>query len=261
MTHEEYLRLDGISATAIKAGAKSMLHMRHAIQRGRKPTMAMTTGTLTHAAILDPTALLRLAAVWDGGARRGNDYTLFVADNPGKIIVKPEELETVKGMMDAVRANPVAAKLLDGCECETTVTWTGAKYGQAKCRPDAYKRGTLIDLKTVANIDRRAVERQGLNLGYDIQMGWYGHGIAQVHGDDVAGSTWLLYVESSPPFDVYPLKCGFDVIERGEKTAVRIAEQYRACEQAGVFPGVATGHDVWSLPDWALQESLEGFDE
>jgi len=262
MTHSDYLNLPGINATSIKQGAVSMLHMRHAMTEPSKPaTAAMTMGTLTHSAVLEPTSLLTLAAVWDGGAKRGGAYTGFCAAHPGKIIVTPDELANAKGMMDAVRSNKTARDLLDGCQFETTIQWARDGYGTAKCRPDAIKPGCLIDLKTIRSIERRAVERQALSLGHDIQMGWYGLGVSESVHDDVAGNSWLIYVESSPPYDVLPMLCGHDVIERGLRKAVQIATQYRECEATGIFPGVATERDVWSLPDWALGESLEGFDE
>lgn len=262
MTFREYQAAPGLNASALKVGAKSMLHMSHAILHGQDSTPAMSLGTLTHAAVLDPTALLTLAAVWEGGDRRGGAYKDFCEANPGRIIVKPDELADVHGMMAAVRANRKAAELLEGCRFEYSIFWDGgAGIGAAKCRPDAVKPGTLVDLKTVSNIDRRAVERQGLSLGYDIQMGWYGMGCAAAGFGDVVPSTWLLYVESQPPYDVWPVRCGFDVIERGVKRAVQIATRYRECEAAGVWPGVAGADDVWTLPAWAQDEQLEGFDQ
>jgi hypothetical protein len=260
MTHAEYLSLPGINATAIKSGAVSMLHMRQAMTTQREPSSAMAFGTLVHAAVLQPTELLRVAAVWTGEAKRGKEWAQFKADNYGAIIVTPDELQALEHITGAVRANAKARSILDGCEYERTIQWQTERYGAAKARFDAVKPGAAVDVKTVSNISRRAVDWQAMALGYDLQVGWYVEGAAQGGFGDIAPEFWLLYIETVPPYDVWPRRVGFDVIERGQRRAVDIATRYRECERAGAWPGVATDDDVWSLPVWA-QDELTGFDE
>ena len=49
---------------------------------------------------------------------------------------------------------------------------------------------------------------------------------------------WIIYVETCAPYDCAAYKVGPDVIEYGQREAVRIATEYRAACKAETWPGV-----------------------
>jgi hypothetical protein len=253
-----YFDLPGISATAIKAGATSMLHMRYAsMQPSKPPTPAMQLGTIVHAAVLEPVKLPAMIAIWDG-PKTGKGWKEYKAENADSIITTTEEMDKVGRMAASVRRNAQCAELIAGCDCEQVLQWEDAAYGPARAKADAIKAGVVIDVKTSRTIDQRSFERQALALGYDLQVGWYLEG-AEKCGYGSNGDFWLIVVESSPPFDVMPLRCGYDVIMRGQERAIDIATRYYQCCLRGEWPGVCGEQSdrVWSLPQWALEESDE----
>lgn len=256
---ESYFEIDAINATSLKHGALSMLHMRHAMTTKTAPTAAMQLGTLIHAAILEPLKLASISIVWDGGDRRGKAWLEFAEAHKDKIILKPNEMEHAAAILSAVRRCQQAQDLLSGCEFERVLEWEG-KYGKAKGRLDAIKRNRIVDVKTVANINPRAIQSQAFRLGYDIQIGWYAEGAEKCGFGTMMDDCWLLYVETKPPYDVLPMRIDSMVIQSGQSKAIKIAERYRACEASGVFPGVAEFAPTLTVPIWEADD-LSGFDE
>jgi hypothetical protein len=242
----EYLDLPGISATAIKAGATSMRHMRLAVLSRQEPTQAMQWGSLVHLAVLEPARLATDVAVWTGGRKFGGQWMEFLELAGERLIVTEAELDKLTEISGAVRRHSEAAKLLSGCEYERTVQWTGEGYGPAKARLDALGTDRVVDVKTTARI--ASAERTAWNLGYHLQLGWYLEGAATVHPGCKDG--YLIFVEAGQPFDVLCLKAGYDVLEKGQVEARRIATEYRRCEEANDWPGIEAGVRTWSLPAW-----------
>ena len=78
MPFAEYLSIPAISATAIKQGARSILHMKHVMDGVDKTaTKAMSFGTLAHTAVLERDKL-KDVPVWTGGRRQGKALMLSV---------------------------------------------------------------------------------------------------------------------------------------------------------------------------------------
>jgi hypothetical protein len=61
---------------------------------------------------------------------------------------------------------------------------------------------------------------------------------------------WLIVAETCEPYDVAAWRVPAIAIDGGLETAVRIATEYRACERAGVFPGVQSDDVELPLPPW-----------
>ena len=262
MTNGEYLDMPGISATAIKAGAVSMAHMHIAATRRTASTPAMEWGTLVHMAVLEPGRLGSDVAVWDGGRRAGKEYAARVAANSGRHVVKPGQLEELNDISAAVRNHADASRLLAGCKYERVLGWREGG-SVAKARLDGIGTGSgaklssrigrVIDIKTIANIDQAA--RQCFRYNYHLQMGWYTHGAEFLYGKTY--EAYLIFVESHAPHCVACYRLGYDVLEYGQREAVRIATEYAACQRTGVYTGLPGGVRVLDLPPWIGEEAAE----
>ncbi|MBU2048816.1 MAG: PD-(D/E)XK nuclease-like domain-containing protein [Gammaproteobacteria bacterium] len=257
--HSDYDALPGITATAIKAGATSMAHMRLAVTGARpEPTDAMLRGSLLHLAILEPGRLATDVAAYEG-RRAGLAWEGWRDAHAGQLLVRPGDLDTATAVAAAVRRHPDASRLLAGCAYEHVQQWTGDGYGQAKARLDAYAAGRVVDLKTTGRLG--AVDRALIRDGYHLQLGWYCHGAAALTG--ALHDAFIVWAETVPPHDVLVTQLGYDLLEYGEREAVRLATEYRACERAGVWPGRdgGAGVRVVGLPPWLGDVELQGADD
>jgi len=246
-----------IRATAIKAGALSMLHMRHALTVGRKDTPALRWGRLVHLAVLQPLELLRLPK-WEGYegkdgeqtyAHRGAAWTEFCAEVGDREYIGGDEVEPLERI--TVAAARALAHLPRIAETEVRIDWTDPLYGRAVARIDAIlDGGGWLELKTTGNIKRRAFMSQCESLGYPLQLGWYAHGLAS-RGHAV-GQCWMLALESDMPHAIGVFSVPQSVLSDGYEAARQIALAYRACEAVDSFPGpYDDGAGDYERPAWA----------
>jgi hypothetical protein len=275
MPFAEYRAIPAINASSIKAGAKSMRHMRYAMEHPTgDPTASMRWGKIVHLAILEPDTIGRTLQIWNGRPlksgpnkgeitmdRKGPEWQAFVESCGGsdEWIVTPDEMGALMEMSAAVHGDREAHRLIEQTVHEQTVTWTGEMYGAAKGRLDGYDErgdGLVLDLKTTAQIEPRRFAGQFATLGYDMQIGWYCEGTGAKRASVIA-------LESKPPYDVVVWRIPDAVIKSGREKAIEIARAYRCCEAANSWPGVAGGEVInMEMPAWACAETeLMGFDE
>lgn len=256
MAITDYRNNPSISATAIKAGARSMKHMRHAMTEHREPTAAMAWGTLVHAAIFLPDPF----RVWPD-RKAGKTWDAFEGDAlaAGKLVVKPHELDKLQAVRESIAANQEAQDALHaGRTHEEPVFWSDPVAGQSKALPDAYGFGVLVDLKTAAKIDERTFSAASWAMGYHLQMAWYRRGL-RLTGKPV-DRVGIVAVESAAPFDVCLYWFDPALLEFAEKECLRICAEYRRAEAANVFPG-AHPHPRTLLQPAYADEQVQGVPE
>lgn len=259
MTPEEYRAVPAINATAIKAGAKSMLHMHHALTTGKDPTPAMRWGTLLHGQLLQPYA--KPVVVYDG-VRRGAAWDAFKASHDGAEILSVSEhaklvaeQADVRNAVQMIRTHPEAFATLDGCQHEHAITWEEPGIGLCKALVDAWKPGTLVEVKTARTIDERGFWSASWSMGYHLQLAWYMRGL-RANGHKVERAV-VIAQESSAPFDVAVYDADPALLAFGEKECLRIAREYRMAEQRRHFPGAHPVRRQLLPPAWA-DEQLHG---
>ena len=113
---------------------------------------AFDIGTAAHSLILedDESQLVIVEANdWKTKAAQAEKAN---ARAEGKIALLSKELAQVKAMRDSVMDHPLARNAFTNHRAEESVFWDEA--GQMfKCRPDAWKDGLVVDLKTSADAD------------------------------------------------------------------------------------------------------------
>jgi hypothetical protein len=171
-------------------------------------------------------------------------------------ILKPAEKEHVDSIAQSVLANRDAQFFLTAStERELSVSWDDpAHYGRAKARVDAYGGGVLVDLKTTSKIEPRQFASQVVQLGIDLQLGWYRQGLTA--NNCVVNRVVIIAVEQAAPHDVVVYEVPAHILDKGYDAASEIATRYRCCEACGSFPGVADGVQVLELPEWAKGEAV-----
>jgi hypothetical protein len=244
-----------LRATWIKAGRLSMAHMRLAVTTERADTDAMRWGRLVHMAILEPAKFAALP-VWRGGRRAGKDWQAFedeVAAGTGEYITE----ENSADLLAISGSARIALATLPAVEAtEVQIDWTDALYGKATARIDALTSvGSMIEIKTCAKIDERLFRSQAWSLGYNLQLGWYHHGLLE-NGKD--GQRYVLAIESKPPYCTAVYTVPVKVLNDGYEEAAEIARRYRICESTGRFAGPYDG-TVMKLepPDWTMGDDVD----
>lgn len=265
MQELDYRNQPGITASAIKHGRKSMLHMRHYLTAPQKEqSAAMIVGSLVHMAVLEPARYSSQVVCYDG-RKAGKEWEAFLAAHVAADILKPHEKEHIDAIASAVSANRDAAFALNLATIrEMSVSWDEpASYGRAKARVDAYGIGTLVDLKTTSKIEPRRFASQVCELGVDLQLGWYAHGLRA--NTCPVDKVLIIAVEQSAPHDVVVYEVPDGILKHGYEKACEIATRYRCCEACGSFPGVADGVQILELPEWATNSEavidMEGVEE
>lgn len=242
----------GINATTIKAGRTSMLHARHAYQRGDiKPTAAMELGSAVHAMLSGMQSVIEYA-----GTRRGKDWESFAAANPDALILPTESFSAAVAMAENAKSSMLQVEHSDA-QRERPLYWKRNGY-ECKALPDFVAPGVLLDIKTTGSIEPRKIERASYDSGWHVQLGWYALGLANdgCRPDDV----FVLAIESKPPFDAVLYRMDDDAIDRGMKEACEIADRFAACLQSGKFPGIANGETLaLALPPWVDENTTVDF--
>lgn len=160
MNNAEYHAMPGISKSGLDLINRSPAHYRWAQDNPQDPSDDMRIGTLTHLAVLEPDRFdseCIVMPVLDRRTKAGKEaWEQFQADYPDHELLTNDEHTRIIGIRDAVRAHPMARKLMDRIDAvELSMFWKDPQTGvDCRCRPDAVlQNGTLIDLKTTRDAE------------------------------------------------------------------------------------------------------------
>lgn len=204
-------------------------------------TYAVERGSAVHSIVLETEEVLPWEKISDKGnqcPRSGKDFDKFQADHPGAIILMPGEYRAAKAQADAIRANPLAMRVLSGRR-ENEIAF---KLGGRDCggRPDSYDRKLVAELKCTVSSKPSKFARQARNLGYKGQVVWYGDGLRAAGLADPE-DYYIVASESAAPYVVTVFKLTPDAVEQARRTYRGWFEQLMVCEQSNEWPGYAQG--------------------
>jgi hypothetical protein len=215
---------------------------------------AYDLGTVAHSLILEGDE--SGVKVIDVGEKRGKAWTepADAAKSEGKIPLKTAEWDQVKGMRDSVMRHPLARAAFTGHQAEQSVFWQELDGLMLKCRPDAWKPGLLVDLKTTVNADPREFGRTAYNLGYAQSAAHYTDGVQMATGE-ILPFIFVL-VEKSAPYLVSVVQLDDDALTAGRALNERAKSIYRDCNETGIWPGYESNEPI-KLPWWGLRDIEE----
>lgn len=246
---QDYLDAPGISASAIKHGVTSMLHMHHAItSKLDDSTPATEWGELVHEVIAY--GLDRIAA-YPGKTRAGKAYEAFCSEHPGKMVVCENHFAKLERIRDAIASNADVQQMTQTGEREVSCYWDDPEYGKCKARFDFIGAMYMIDWKTTGDITLRRFEKTAFDMGYHIKVSWYMRA-ARAAGRNP--TPCIVSIEADEPYDVVPYMIDEAAIEYGDEVCDRIVRKYLDCRASGVYPGVHPGFAVLSIPTWAMEK-------
>lgn len=245
LSREEYEAIDAVRFSHLKHMAKSPLHFRAAVTGHVKPGKSMRLGSLAHCLVLEPERYDDLFAVYEHpegkkAVFKGQNYDTFAAANPGKTIIKADELNHASSIAHAILTYGPARRYLDKIETELSLVWRDEKTGLlCKALIDGLSHSVsnvIVELKSTTKVDPWNFRKQYADMLYHVQAAWYGMGYRAL--TDLQAYQKCFAVEAEQPHDVIVYDCA-EVIDVGESTARELLDKVATCRLARKWPGQA----------------------
>lgn len=168
----------------------------------------------------------------------------------GKVAVLASEWAQARAMSDAVLTHPTARDLFDADADAEVSAFYNLDGVPVRCRFDLLHRdlSTIVDLKTSATADPRALARRFADFDYPLQAWLYLDALHALTG--AAGRFLHVVVSSSAPHLVTVVELDRDALAVGEAKAHAALAEYREAVETGVWRGYATGVVPLSMPRW-----------
>lgn len=266
MTEQEYNKAPGIRRSLLWEIRKSPAHLKWRMDNPPEATPALIFGQALHAAVLTPEDYDSQFAVMPNVDRRtkaGREaWDAAAAVAQGRTQIAFDWAEQIAAMVQAVRGNPMAARLLDGPH-ETSYFWADPLTGEAcKCRTDAETvvgdMHLIVDIKTCQDASTAEFMRDAIRYGYDVQAAMYTDGVRTA--TDRESMFVFIAVEKTPPYAINILQADPGFLAYGQDRYRHLLGMYHACRVRNSWPGY-TGHDndinALELPAW-LKKEIEG---
>lgn len=237
MTHEEYLKIDAVSASFLKECAlTSLAHAKSKFEIPFEESDAMFLGSALHAAVLEPALFV---------SKYQSDRKL-TGDNA----TAEKRRMDIDGMNASINAHAEAKRLLlsEGGQNETPIQWTEQGL-PARAKLDRIFDGAVIDLKTASDASPRGFSRAVFSQWrYDIQAAWY------LRAARAAGLTvdrfLFVTVESKRPWPVCVYMVDQAAIDNADEEIDLLLPRIKAARESGVWPAYPTGVQTLYLPAW-----------
>ena len=253
MTFDEYLKIDAVNWSTLKAGRSSPLHYQHRVTHPLEDSTRLAMGRAAHTAVFEPDRFLLDYALFAGPRRAGKEWDACCAANKGRTILKADEYRECLAIRDAVRNHPVAGVLLaPPGEAEKVLTWTDEATGlRCKARLDWYRSALLCDLKTTGDIEERLFAATVARMGYHGQMAFYRAGLI-ANGLPAPTPPRFIAAEATPPHDVAVYKLDDDGLYLGEQECARLLGMVAESRAKQEWPGRYPEERTLPLPAWAF---------
>lgn len=264
ISFETYLADPVPGGSLSSSGAKTLVNDCPAVfayrrEHGRPDKAAFDFGKAAHDEVLGdgiPVVVVDADDWRSKAAREARAEARAVGAAP----VLRAEWETVQEMAAALRAHPIAGKLLDPERgaVEQSAFWIDQDSGiWCRARYDYLRQGpgrTLVaDYKTTASANPRDFAKSVWNYGYAGQGAWYLDG---VHALDLGDNPAFLLVaqERQPPYLVSVFELAGPALKIGAERNRRARALFAECSETGVWPGYSNEVELLDLPVFAERQ-------
>jgi len=259
ISDSEYRAMDGVNQSSLKSILKSPAHYRAALTQTFEPTPSMALGSALHCLVLEPSEFEKryVVAPDDVGTRASKAYKDFEKESKGRVILKLEEMDHVRGMLRSVMSHPAAKRMfeLDG-RAEQACAWIDpATSLLCKSKLDWLTAdGVLVDLKTTKDAGEWSFSKSILDYMYHFQAAFYIDGVAKISKQHASALSYkIIAVESMAPYGVRVYSLSDEALDIG-RAKVRLAlDTLSTCRTADIWPCYATEVAAITLPRYALQ--------
>jgi PDDEXK-like domain of unknown function (DUF3799) len=239
----------------VRVSPKHYLEAVHGPARASTP--AMVLGSALHCALFEPARFetsFSSEPVFGDCRKTDNKRARdeWRRANAGKTIVDSDDLRTVVSMCEALRAHPIAGRLLFGGEPEVTLRWQDSDTGlECKGRVDYLRRDRklALDLKSTEDVRLDAFRKTVARFGYHRQEAMYRDAFAAL-GEPLEHFAFVA-VEKTAPYDVAVYTLDLASVAKGRVTIREDLGRLADCIATDRWPGHSDEIQTLSLPDWA----------
>lgn len=251
-----------VNKGALDQIAKTPAHYRAWVDGAEQPeTPALVFGRALHALVLEPDTF---AAEWaerpyfgDLRTKAGKEARdAWLAENPGKTLVDPDDWRRLNAMHEAITAHPVAGRLFVGGHAESTAIWTDPATGLlCKARYDYLRPdiNVIADLKSTEDASPAGFARSVASYRYPVQQAHYTAAPAVLGGDRPA--FLFVAIEKQPPHAVAVYQLDPDAAEHGARLRGRDMARLAECIEHDAWPSYPPEVTPLSLPAWAMKDA------
>ena len=262
VTDREYHSLIAASNSNLGTMNRSAAHLKWSFDNPRTTTTAaFTLGSAAHSAILEPEIFVEEYVMGPEGDKRKKivkEEWVELEEKYGMgFVLKQSEFLACEGMRDAVMNHQAASDLLYASgDSEVTLIWDDPATGvRCKARIDRLPHDGALgvgDLKTTKDASKRAFAKSLWAYGYHRQAAHYLNGL-EVLGYKRHGFTFVA-VEKEPPYGVAVYAIDSGSIDAGDHQLKRLLQEYKQCNESGVWPAYPTTTQDIAIPPWAFSE-------
>ncbi len=218
---------------------------------------ALALGKAFHCALLEPQRFEEQYAVLPqfGDCRKKENKAnrdAWLAEHQGATFIEASDMATVRGMVRAVYAHPLAGRMLTEGAPELTLRWRDeATELECKARPDYYVRRMrmVVDVKSARDASFEEFRRAAARYGYHRQDAHYRAGMAAV-GEPIDHFVFVV-VETKAPHLIALYSLDADGVARGYGSIRRDMDTLAECLELDKWPGYELGIQTLDLPPWA----------
>jgi exodeoxyribonuclease VIII len=239
----------GVSKSGLDRINRSPAHFR-AGQSG--DTAAQLIGRATHCAVLEPDDFRRRYAEGPEKLQADKDKKAKQKlEAQGYSVLRPNEMEHVLAIQEAVWAHPAARFLLSDGEAEVSAWWRDDATGElCKCRPDLVRPDNILaDLKTTRDASPEGFTREAWKYRYHVQAAFYSEGWEKAAGVTVPAFLWIA-VEPEPPYPVAVYAADSKQFRLGAQEADENLHTFHTCRVTGEWPAYSNEIQTLGLPAW-----------
>lgn len=259
ISSEEYHQIDAIGSSSLIKAEKTLAHYKSYIDGLNEPTSlqkkTFELGTALHSCVLEQSIDNYIKCPHTDG--RTKEYKQFVKDNSDKIVLKPDEYDSLSRAFNAIAEHSVAEPIISKADIEKSFVceYQGLNL---KARPDIVylKDGVLYDYKTTTDVSIRKFKNKIIDLKYHIRLAHYAF-VLKLEGYEIDRFGFIAQETASPN--------AINVFELNEADIKRAKEDHESLLNKVI---VATKDDFWpayseeiqmiDLPEWAFLTE-EGF--
>lgn len=258
--HEDYhsRHLGMVSKSVLDLVNRSPAHYKAWLDgRDEEETPALSFGSAFHCATLEPERFAKLyvpepdfgdCRFKENKARKAE----WLAENAGKTTIGASDYEAIGRMVAAVRAHPLAGRIIRDGQPEVTVRWDDEFTGMpCKSRADYYvrKRRMVADLKSTLDARRSAFRKDVAKYRYHVQDALYRAGFAAI--EEPVEHFVFVAVEKEPPHAIAIYALDREAVGLGYGAARRDIDTLAECARTKRFPGYPEEITELELPPWA----------
>lgn len=172
----------------------------------------------------------------------------------GNTPILRRDYDIARAMAEAVKAHPIAGRLLAKGNPEVSVFWRRSGIPM-RARYDWLtaigERPCIVDYKTTTDASNEGFSKQAANHGYHQQNAWYVDGYKLAVDVDAQPAFLFIAQEKYPPYIVNVIELDPYAVAIGRSRNERAIELYRQCMESGRWPGYSDEVEMIGLPRWA----------